>query len=236
MFPNQAILKVISLPILVKGIKFFVDNIKNIFKNRDISKTDLNTSDGVVNLGEELNKFNNELEKSFNEIELDIVRKITEQLNQYLDLINKLEEYPQIKKNTLNKMRRDIGKYLKGIPGTLLRKSKSNISIDNNSLINILKLENNSTKDRLVDEFMISNTKKSLNEYAEEISEDLNIFSQDIMEEFEDLLSEIEEEKLTELSEFKNIEQKIENSLDKKRYLCKLLSEKSILKIILAGE
>lgn len=212
----------------------FIGMVKNLFtsESKELSKENMSNNGSIINITEELQKFNENLKTEFLEIEKNIIVKIEEQLSQYIEIAETLEKYPQIKKNTIEKIKREIKKYKNVLDGQLLNELRKNISIDNNYLVKILKMENSPTKEKMIEDFISKSTKKSLENYSAKILEDLKDISENILDEFNCLIEEFEDRVKTELEELKELEKSSENSIEKERMICSKVLEKVMLESI----
>lgn len=212
----------------------FIGMVKNLFtsESKELSKENMSNNGSIINITEELQKFNENLKTEFLEIEKNIILKIEEQLNQYIQIAETLEKYPQIKKNTIEKIKREIKKYKNVLEGQLLNELRKNISIDNNYLVKVLKMESSPTKERMIEDFISKSTKKSLENYSAKILEDLKDISENILDEFNCLIEEFEDRVKTELEELKELEKSSENSIEKERMICSKVLEKVMLESI----
>lgn len=212
----------------------FIGMVKNLFtsESKELSKEKMSNNGSIINITEELQKFNENLKTEFLEIEKNIILKIEEQLNQYIQIAETLEKYPQIKKNTIEKIKREIKKYKNVLEGQLLNELRKNISIDNNYLVKVLKMESSPTKERMIEDFISKSTKKSLENYSAKILEDLKDISENILDEFNCLIEEFEDRVKTELEELKELEKSSENSIEKERMICSKVLEKVMLESI----
>lgn len=212
----------------------FIGMVKNLFisESKELSKENMSNNGSIINITEELQKFNENLKTEFLEIEKNIILKIEEQLNQYIQIAETLEKYPQIKKNTIEKIKREIKKYKNVLEGQLLNELRKNISIDNNYLVKVLKMESSPTKERMIEDFISKSTKKSLENYSAKILEDLKDISENILDEFSYLIEEFEDKLKLELEELKELEKNSENSVEKERVVCSKVLEKILLESI----
>lgn len=212
----------------------FIGMVKNLFtsESKELSKENMSNNGSIINITEELQKFNENLKTEFLEIEKNIILKIEEQLNQYIQIAETLEKYPQIKKNTIEKIKREIKKYKNVLEGQLLNELRKNISIDNNYLVKVLKMESSPTKERMIEDFISKSTKKSLENYSAKILEDLKDIAENILDEFNCLIEEFEDRVKTELEELKELEKSSENSIEKERMICSKVLEKVMLESI----
>lgn len=219
---------------LVPLVPKFIGMVKSLFttKSKELSKESMSNNGSIINITEELQKFNENLKTEFLEIEKNIIVKIEEQLNQYIQIAETLEKYPQIKKNTIEKIKREIKKYKNVLDGQLLNELRKNISIDNNYLVKILKMENSPMKEKMIEDFISKSTKKSLENYSAKILEDLKDISENILDEFNCLIEEFEDRVKTELEELKELEKSSENSIEKERMICSKVLEKVMLESI----
>lgn len=215
------------LPIIIKKVK-------EIFSNRSkrLSEEDITTNHGIINIGEEIENFNKNLESQFSETEEILIKKIEEQLEEYIEIAKKLEEYPEVRRNTLKKIKSDINRYKSTLKGFLLILLRKNISIDNDYLIKILKMEKSPTKERMIEDFMIQSTKKTLEEYSNKILKDLKEISRDILEEFDELVEDLEIQKKEEVQELTKLEESSSNFLIKEEMICNKILEIVFLKNI----
>lgn len=212
----------------------FIGMVKNLFtsESKELSKENMSNNGSIINITEELQKFNENLKTEFLEIEKNIILKVEEQLNQYIQIAETLEKYPQIKKNTIEKIKREIKKYKNVLEGQLLNELRKNISIDNNYLVKVLKMESSPTKERMIEDFISKSTKKSLENYSAKILEDLKDISENILDEFSYLIEEFEDKLKLELEELKELEKNSENSVEKERVVCSKVLEKILLESI----
>lgn len=219
------------LPEIIGALKKLISK-----KSKELSEKNLNTNENIVDLNEELENFNKNLELQFSENEKIIRKKIEEQLGQYIEIAQKLEEYPEVRKNTLKRIKNNIKRYESSIDGLLLVLSRKNISIDNNYLIKILKMDKSPTKERMLEDFIVQSMKKTLEEYSARILKDLSEISENILEEFNDLIEDLEIEKKIEVNELTKLEDNIKNSFEKEKTLCNKNLEMVFLKNILRKE
>lgn len=212
----------------------FIGVMKDLFstKSKELSKENMNNNSSIINITEELQKFNENLKTEFLEIEKNIIVKIEEQLNQYIEIAMTLEKYPQIKKNTVEKIKKEIKKYKSILDGQLLNELRKNVSIDNNYLVKVLKMENSPTKERMIEDFISKSTKKSLENYSGRILEDLKDISESILEEFNYLIEELENKVKIEVEELKELEKSSKNSVEKEKIVCSKVLEKVLLESI----
>lgn len=218
------------IPLIPLAIKI----VKGLFstKAKELSKEEMNSNSGVVNISEELEKFNTNIKNQFSEIEKSIISKIEEQLNQYIEIAMTLEKYPEIKRNTIEKIKKEIKKHKNSLSGCLLDELRKNISIDNRYLINILKMENSSTKEKMIEEFISKSTKNALKNYSVRVSNDLEDISQDILQEFNYLVEELEEQIKVEIENLKELELATKDYTEKEKIVCNKVLEKVFLESI----
>lgn len=222
------------LPTVIKVGKAFFNILKEIFSEttKKVSEENMKNNESVVNITEELNNLNKKLKSSFSEIEDEVQEKIENILQVYLDIVSTLKQYSQVKKSTILRLEKEINKYEGFFKNDLEFYLNRNISIDNNELIQLLKLGNSDTKQRMIQEFISSSIRKSLTEYSQRVSLGLSEISEKILDEFSEVLFELEEEIKQELISLNRIEENITNSKEKERFLCEKISEKVLLETL----
>ncbi|MGL5983578.1 MAG: hypothetical protein ACRCZR_09655 [Cetobacterium sp.] len=223
--------------VLITLIPTIVEKVKSLFskKSKDISEEDINSTNGVLNITEELQNFNSTIEGEMSKIQDVVTKKIEEQLAQYIKISSTLETYPGVKKSTIRRIESEIKRYENSLVDFLLIQLKRNMTIDNNYLLKILKMEKSATKERMIQEFMSKSTKDALSTYSDKISKDLKEISDNIFEEFEYIISELEEQKSLEIENLEKIENLKENSKEKEIIICENIFKKIILENIVRG-
>lgn len=217
--------------IIIEGAKKLWDKFTNSEFGEEISEKDKfnegNIAD-VIDYSKLLNDFTKEIEDDIYKMEEKIVVECTEYYEELILLVETVEQSKNINLQS-RFIKRSIEKIKKDTKGNLAKSIHRQISLDNNELKKILSLPAGELKKVRIHGFKENLIKQVLSDFVSEVKVSIEDFSDDVSDEVNGVISDITRNNEILLEKFTLLENSKENDVESIKTLIESTETKTLL-------